>query len=99
VGGQLVETRDLPVGQTLLELPAGARLTFAAPGFVPEHRSAFTDSLLGDFCANLSLAHLAQGAAAVWRDMQRLLDNMDLSVRLFRAYDFSGDTARRQQSP
>jgi hypothetical protein len=100
VAGRRVATQTVPVGHTLLVLPAGARLVFEAPGFVSESRTAFSDSPLGDYCRDLNLAQLSLGAAAVWRDMQHLLDQVDLHVRLFRTYDFSGRTpasARKTQ--
>jgi hypothetical protein len=98
VGGVPVATRNVPAGQTDIELPAGARLTFEAPGFVPETRSVFTDSPLGDYCRDLSLTHLALGTAAAWRDMQNMLDHVDLHVRMFRSYDFSNRQPRPRHS-
>jgi len=94
MNGQQVGSLDLPVGHTIIEFPAGAQLTFGAPGFAPEKRSAFRGSPVGDYCRDLTMAHLSQNASDVWRDMQRLLNRIDLTVRLFRLYDFSNEPAR-----
>lgn len=88
MGEKIVSVQNVPMGYTRMDMPAGARLIFESAGFAPETRSAFSDSPLSDYCRDLSLAHVAQDAAAVWREMQGLLNNIDLPVRLFRTYAF-----------
>ena len=90
--GRQVSALDLPPGPAVVEVPAGARLSFEAPGFAPEKRSAFGDSPVGDYCRNLSMARLAQDAPRVWLELRRLLDRIELPVRMLRLYDFKNES-------